>query len=74
MSLGRTHIVALGFVLFALTGNTFGAQATGQAVTFSKDVAPIFYQNSAGCHRTGKIAPMSLLTYEEARRFEPLSA
>ena len=35
--------------------------------TFSKDVAPIFYKNCTGCHRPGEIAPMSLLTYKEAR-------
>src|SRR5215831_10350641 len=35
--------------------------------TFSKDVAPIFYKNCAGCHRAGEIAPMSLLTYKEVR-------
>jgi hypothetical protein len=36
-------------------------------VTFSKDVAPIFYKNCTGCHRPGEIAPMSLLTYKDAR-------
>jgi len=35
--------------------------------TFTKDVAPILYKNCAGCHRSGDIAPMSLLTYEETR-------
>ena len=35
--------------------------------TFSKDVAPILYKNCATCHRTGDIAPMPLLTYEQAR-------
>ena len=36
-------------------------------VTFSKDVAPILQRSCQDCHRTGSIAPMSLLTYEDAR-------
>ncbi len=36
-------------------------------VTYSKDVAPIFYRNCVGCHRPNDIAPMSLLTYKDAR-------
>ena len=35
--------------------------------TFAKDVAPVLMKNCASCHRPGEIAPMSLLTYEEAR-------
>jgi hypothetical protein len=35
--------------------------------TFAKDVAPIIYKHCASCHRPGEIAPMSLLTYEDAR-------
>jgi hypothetical protein len=35
--------------------------------TFSKDVAPILYKNCTSCHRPGEIAPMSLLTYQDAR-------
>ena len=37
------------------------------APTFSKEVAPILYQNCVSCHRPGEIAPMSLLTYQQAR-------
>jgi mono/diheme cytochrome c family protein len=36
-------------------------------VTFSKDVAPILYKNCVECHRPTMFAPMSLMTYEEAR-------
>src|SRR5207302_666979 len=35
--------------------------------TFNKDVLPILQKNCQGCHRPGQIAPMSLLTYKEAR-------
>ncbi|MGA2421053.1 MAG: thiol-disulfide isomerase [Candidatus Acidiferrum sp.] len=36
-------------------------------VTFNRDVAPIFYNNCVKCHRPNDIAPMSLLTYKDAR-------
>ena len=41
--------------------------ADATQVTFNKDVAPIFFEHCAMCHRPGEIAPMSLLTYREAR-------
>lgn len=37
------------------------------AVTFSKDVAPIFQKSCQSCHHAGTMAPMSLVTYEEVR-------
>ena len=37
------------------------------APTFSRDVAPILYKNCVECHRPTAMAPMSLLTYEDAR-------
>jgi len=36
-------------------------------VTFSQDVAPILYKNCVICHHANDIAPMSLMTYQEAR-------
>ena len=40
---------------------------TSGAVTFNKDVLPILQKNCQTCHRPGEIAPMSLLTYQDAR-------
>jgi len=37
------------------------------AVTFNKDVLPILQKNCQGCHRPGEVAPMSLLSYKDAR-------
>ena len=42
-------------------------QRSDRAVTFSKDVAPIFNRSCVRCHRPEEIAPMSLLTYADAR-------
>src|SRR5881296_3470021 len=58
--------------LSTLIGVTFAATTAAQQpasapVTFSKDIAPILQKNCQNCHRPGSIAPMSLLTYEDAR-------
>ncbi len=57
-------IAVLLAALFA-SAALFAAPKT--SVTFTKDVAPILYQNCATCHRPGEVAPMSLLTYKEVR-------
>jgi mono/diheme cytochrome c family protein len=45
------------------------AAAAGAATpTFNHDIAPILYQNCAGCHRPGQVAPFSLLTYQDAAK------
>src|SRR6266498_5676350 len=47
---------------------TFGVSpASAQPVTFARDVAPILQRSCQNCHHAGAIAPMSLVTYEEAR-------
>jgi hypothetical protein len=38
------------------------------AVTFSKDVAPVVYENCTMCHREGEAAPFPLVTYEDVRK------
>ena len=37
--------------------------------TFTRDVAPILFNHCAECHRPGEIAPMSLLTFDQARPY-----
>ena len=46
-----------------------GGPKAAAVPTFNKDVAPIIYENCATCHRPGEIAPMSLLTYADARKW-----
>src|SRR5215475_14457379 len=36
-------------------------------VTFTKDVAPIFFKNCAECHRAGEAAPFSVMSYKDVR-------
>jgi mono/diheme cytochrome c family protein len=43
------------------------APAAPAAPTFSRDVAPVLYRNCVTCHREGESAPMSLVTYQDAR-------
>ena len=61
-----TVLLSVAVMLLLMTGPT--ASTTNENnPTFSKDVAPIFFKNCTGCHRPGEIAPMSLLTYKDAR-------
>ncbi len=59
-------MLALAMVSVGLTAAPGGGRAD-TTPTFTKDVAPILYENCASCHRKGDIAPMSLLTYQEVR-------
>ena len=38
-----------------------------QGPTFNREIVRILQQNCQNCHRPGDIAPMSLLSYEDAR-------
>jgi hypothetical protein len=49
-------------------GATAGKPAV-TAVTFTKDVAPILQRSCQNCHRPGSNAPMSLMTFEDARPY-----
>lgn len=69
---GSAWAATVGLVAFGVVVcTTVSAQqpvATGQGpVTFTKHVAPILQKSCQSCHRPGSVAPMSLLTYEEAR-------
>jgi Flp pilus assembly protein TadD len=38
-----------------------------EAVTYTRDVAPILFSRCASCHRPGQSVPFTLLNYEDAR-------
>jgi len=62
-------IVAAGTLLGAsLVAAPQTSRPAGPAApTFYKNVLPVLQQNCQSCHRPGEVAPMSLLTYEQAR-------
>jgi mono/diheme cytochrome c family protein len=53
-------VVAAGLSFTATTANA-------DTPTYSKDVAPILFAKCSACHRPGAMAPMSLMTFEDAR-------
>jgi hypothetical protein len=57
----KIAIVVAGCLMLAVPA------VAGGTPTFSRDVAPILYKNCVECHRPTAMAPMSLLTYEDAR-------
>ena len=50
---------------------TLGADGTEarqqRPITFSADVAPIFYEHGIACHRQGEMGPMPLTSFREVR-------
>ena len=66
LAAGLTMLAAALFLLPSSSAKTSKTNP-GKAVTFSKDVAPIFYKNCAECHRPGETAPFSALTYKDVR-------
>jgi mono/diheme cytochrome c family protein len=61
-------ILCAAAALFALpAGRAKDTKPSAKDVTFTKDVAPIFFKNCAECHRPGEAAPFSALSYKDAR-------
>src|SRR5215470_13969267 len=56
--------LALVSLAVALAATTSGQSSR---VTFTKDVLPILQKNCQSCHRPGQVAPMSLISYYDAR-------
>ena len=66
----RLFILPAGLLVASLaTSTAFSPAQSSDTPTFSRDVAPILYRNCVSCHRPGEIAPMSLLTYSQARPY-----
>src|ERR1700722_882776 len=60
----RIHRTALAVFAWAIPAVAFAADGK---VTFHRDVERVLQARCQGCHRPGEAAPMSLLTYSDAR-------
>ncbi len=68
MRVAKLSWLTAGVAALVLTaGGAAAAGAEADTPTFTEDVAPILYENCVTCHRTGEVAPMSLITYQETR-------
>lgn len=56
----------IALTVATLTGSLGAANAP--SVTFSKQIAPIVYNNCSSCHRPGEAAPFSLLSYQDVAK------
>ena len=65
-----TTVAAVGLCTvllgFGVTPSVAG-EAAEAVPTFAKDVAPILFENCVSCHRPNHLAPMSLMSYDDAR-------
>lgn len=62
----KTAVLAILAVL-VLTPAAYAKQSAKTQITFTKDISPIFQEKCEACHRTDSMAPMSLVTFEDAR-------
>ena len=64
----RRALTAVGAAAgFCLVLTSPSAAQPGKAPTYNQDIAPILFRSCAECHRPNQIAPMSLLSYQDAR-------
>src|ERR1700726_1599124 len=64
----RPRMLFVGLLAFLMQlVPTLTGQAADAEVTFTKDIAAILQRSCQNCHRPNSMAPMALLTYQDAR-------
>src|SRR5260221_11653588 len=63
----RALWIASSLMSAAQAADLTGQADAGRQVTFNRDIAPIFQKSCQNCHHPGTAAPMSLMTYNDAR-------
>lgn len=66
-NLNTTIAILCAGAATALLVSSAGADDDANGPTFSKEISRILQKNCQECHRPDQMAPMSLLTYQEAR-------
>ena len=56
------------YYTLCLAGFIYFITAHSEEITFTKDIAPIIFENCTYCHRPGQSAPFSLQNYRDASR------
>jgi hypothetical protein len=59
--------LAVAAVIASIAGVHTAPVPAAPVPTFAKDVAPIMFEKCTTCHRTGEVAPMTFLSYEDVR-------
>ena len=59
--------LGFGALVSALVAGPAQAQSRSEAITFAKDIAPIFQEKCEMCHRAEGMSPMSLTSFSEVR-------
>ena len=66
--MSRLAAVALTACAGIGAGCGSGSESRPDGVTFSRDVAPVVFENCSPCHRPGESGPFSLLSYHDVRK------
>ena len=68
-----THLnkIGMAIALLLLVGTAGHAQSGGQEINYARHVAPILQEKCQICHQPNSVAPMSLLTYQDAVNYGP---
>ena len=74
MKMGSGLVAGTALSILTLAATLAPASLSGQEsslddVTFTRDIAPILQRSCQNCHRDAGVAPMSLLTYQQVRRY-----
>src|SRR5262249_60418331 len=73
-TMNKARIIITAIFCLAIAGSLLlpeiqagATETSSKQLTFTKDVAPIFFKNCAECHRAGEAAPFSVMSYKEVR-------